>query len=233
MSNADVSLFKFPQSEWEVRVVFFNGNPWFVSADVCRSLGLKRHPNGGYAYHLRTLKPEEITPISEVGVTLSGTGMQYARLVSEAGLYKLVMRSDKPEAREFQDWIAHEVLPAIRKNGGYVAGQEKMASGEMSREEFLAKAFVMAQATIAEMEQRAEAAMARAYAAERRAGDAICDLECARADIDVLAPKAAFVDEYVASKGDFTVRQSAAILGLSQTAFVAILTDREGGPCGR
>jgi|GEM_PF-6970342 Prophage antirepressor len=50
-------------------------------------------------------------------------------IISESGLYKLVMRSDKPEAREFQDWVTREVLPAIRKDGMYVAGEEKVKTG--------------------------------------------------------------------------------------------------------
>ena len=47
-------------------------------------------------------------------------------LISESGLYKLVMRSDKPEARQFQDWVTRVVLPAIRKDGGYIQGEEKV-----------------------------------------------------------------------------------------------------------
>jgi hypothetical protein len=50
--------------------------------------------------------------------------------VSESGLYKLIMRSDKPEAKDFQDWVTRVVLPAIRKDGGYVMGEEKVATGE-------------------------------------------------------------------------------------------------------
>jgi prophage antirepressor-like protein len=49
------------------------------------------------------------------------------RLISESGLYKLVLRSDKPEAKAFQDWVTRTVLPAVRKDGAYVAGEEKLA----------------------------------------------------------------------------------------------------------
>lgn len=52
-------------------------------------------------------------------------------LISESGLYKLIMRSDKPAAREFQDWVTHVVLPAIRKDGAYIMGEEKVATGEL------------------------------------------------------------------------------------------------------
>jgi len=60
-------------------------------------------------------------------------------LVSESGLYKLIMRSDKPAAKRFQDWVTREVLPALRKDGLYVMGEEKVRTGEMSLEEMTAR----------------------------------------------------------------------------------------------
>jgi len=59
--------------------------------------------------------------------------MANAKLVSESGLYKITMRSDKPEARAFQDWVTRVVLPAICKDGGYVMGEEKLATGKFTR----------------------------------------------------------------------------------------------------
>ena len=59
------------------------------------------------------------------------------KLISESGLYKLVMRSDKPEAKQFQDWVTRDVLPAIRKTGSYVAGEENF---DLSTDEGLAQA---------------------------------------------------------------------------------------------
>jgi prophage antirepressor-like protein len=64
---------------------------------------------------------------------------QRTTIISEAGLYSLIMTSRKPEAREFKRWITHTVLPSIRKNGGYVAGQGKLKTGEESPAEFLAQ----------------------------------------------------------------------------------------------
>ncbi|WP_452030449.1 BRO-N domain-containing protein [Azospirillum palustre] len=58
-----------------------------------------------------------------------GAGLQ--TLISESGLYKLVMRSDKPEARKFQDWVTRDVLPAIRKDGGYIMGEEGRGMGTL------------------------------------------------------------------------------------------------------
>lgn len=69
-------------------------------------------------------------------------------LVSESGLYKLVMRSDKPEARRFQNWVTGTVLPAIRKDGAYVMGEEKVATGEMDEDEFVLKAIGILQRKI-------------------------------------------------------------------------------------
>jgi len=60
---------------------------------------------------------------------------QKTRLVSESGLYRLIGRSDKPEARKFQDWVNGDVLPAIRKDGAYILGEEKVATGEMSEDD--------------------------------------------------------------------------------------------------
>jgi prophage antirepressor-like protein len=70
--------------------------------------------------------------MSELEVTPVGVGMTHAQLVSKSGLYKLIMRSDKPQARAFQDWVTRVVLPAIRKTGGYVVGEEKVAAGELA-----------------------------------------------------------------------------------------------------
>lgn len=63
-----------------------------------------------------------------------GSG-RLVNLISESGLYKLVMRSEKPQAKAFQDWVKKDVLPAIRKDGGYIMGEEKVATGEMSEDE--------------------------------------------------------------------------------------------------
>src|SRR5690242_610539 len=118
----EVTTFTAPAG-MNVRVVTIDGNPWFVAADVCRALGLTPH-NGSFTHHLTRLQVGEARKASrsDVEVPLRGGNLM---LVSESGLYKLVLRSDKPEAREFQDWVTREVLPSIRKHGIYVAGQEK------------------------------------------------------------------------------------------------------------
>ena len=88
-----------------------DGNPWFVAADVRQVLNMARGGKRNQMFH-----KDEQRVIRELnGVTLKGHGLS---LLSESGLYKLVMRSDKPEAKAFQDWVTRVVLPAIRKDGG-------------------------------------------------------------------------------------------------------------------
>lgn len=95
------------------------GEPWFVAADVCRSLGLKAHKtNGGFSHHLLKCEPTSEKRYQLLPTCRNGR-VRYA-IVSESGLYKLIMRSDKPEAKRFQNWVTQEVLPSIRKTGSYV-----------------------------------------------------------------------------------------------------------------
>lgn len=122
-----------------IRIVTIADQPWFVAADVCRALGFAEHPSGGYQNQLRRLADAEKQTLSRS--TLSGSGLpNRAAYVSEPGLYKLILRSDKPEAKRFQDWVTRDVLPAIRKDGGYILGEERVATGEMSEDELVAKA---------------------------------------------------------------------------------------------
>ncbi|ROM37140.1 hypothetical protein BK646_19235 [Pseudomonas protegens] len=69
--------------------------------------------------------------------------MGTAKILAESGVYKLVMRSNKPEAKAFQDWVTRVVLPAIRKDGAYVMGEEKVATGELSEDELVMRAMTI------------------------------------------------------------------------------------------
>lgn len=114
-----------------VRVVEIDGQLWFSYQDVRLVLGIC---SGGHYREMlnlvewQTLNKRGQTEFDQLFSGRSGR----ATIISESGLYKLVMRSDKPEAREFQDWVTRIVLPAIRKDGGYIAGEEKVAAGEMA-----------------------------------------------------------------------------------------------------
>lgn len=92
-----------------------NGEPWFVAKDVCDILGLENSRKA----------TAELDPDEKNTVTISDgiPGNPNKTIISEPGLYKLIMRLRKPEAKEFQRWVTHEVLPSIRKHGAYMTQQ--------------------------------------------------------------------------------------------------------------
>lgn len=102
----EMQVFKSPQFG-QVRTMIRAGEPWFVAADVCKALDI-----GNPTQALTRLDEDDVTLISNEG----GREMN---IVSEPGLYSLVLGSCKPEAKIFRRWITHEVLPSIRKHGLY------------------------------------------------------------------------------------------------------------------
>lgn len=114
--------------------------PWFIAKDICDVLGLN---NVGEA--LRALDDDEKNTIR---ISDGIAGNPNKTIISEAGFYKLVLRSRKPVAKEFQRWVTHEVLPQIRRTGGYIpindTDDEKL---------ILAKAVGIFQRTVREKDQ--------------------------------------------------------------------------------
>jgi len=107
-----------------IRVVTLNGDPWFVAADVICTLGVYIRSNGAPNTSAALLKLDKeerqtLPPTEANRIGFNGARGWGVALVSESGLYKLIMRSDKPQAKPFQDWVTKVVLPAIRKDGGY------------------------------------------------------------------------------------------------------------------
>ena len=154
-----------------------NGEPMFVAKDVCAVLELK-NPRSTLA-----LLDED-----EKGVHIVDTpgGEQQMTIVSEPGFYKLVMRSRKPEAKAFQRWVTHEVLPALRREGGYM-----VARADETPEELMARALKAADATLARVRDE------NARLTRRN---------------QVLEPKAAFFDSVMESDGLISVRAAAKVL---------------------
>lgn len=106
--SAAVELFAYDTAQ--IRVVIIAGEPWFILADLCRALGI-----GNVGNVANRLADED------KGVHQADTpgGRQTFTVVSEAGMYEVVIRSDKPEAVKFRRWITSEVLPSIRRTGQY------------------------------------------------------------------------------------------------------------------
>lgn len=109
--STDVTIFGFNNND--VRVLTDNqGEPWFVLADICKVLDLTNPTMVASRLDSDGLSTAEV--IDSMGRT------QKASTVSEAGLYEAIFMSRKEEARAFRRWVTHEVLPAIRKHGGYL-----------------------------------------------------------------------------------------------------------------
>lgn len=121
----------------EVRTVMVSGEPWFVAVDVCKALELSNP-----TVAVSRLDEDER---SKFNLGRQGEGT----IVNEAGLYSLILGSRKPEAKAFKRWITHDVIPAIRKTGGYIQGEESMSDDDL-----IARALVMAQKKIELREQQ-------------------------------------------------------------------------------
>lgn len=195
MSN--IQIFNYRSNE--VRTVEMGGEPWFVLKDVCNILGISK-----YRDTAARLDADERGSV-EVD-TLGGT--QQVIAVNESGLYHVILRSDKPEAAPFRKWVTSEVLPSIRKNGGYIAGQE-----HLTPEELMAKALLVANKTLADREAR------------------ICELTAQNSQLTVekqiMQPKAEYFDELVDRNLLTNFRETAKELGIKPKAFVAWLLEKK------
>ncbi len=94
----------------QVRVVDVNGEPWFVASDIAKALGYER-PNDAVNTHCKKVNKFSYGDMPQ--------GAQPYNIIPESDVYRLVMRSNLPDAERFQDWVVEEVLPSIRKTGGY------------------------------------------------------------------------------------------------------------------
>lgn len=179
--NAASSIIPFENEEFGVIRALRDetGEPWFVAKDVCNALGLTNTTEA-----LRGLDDDEVSNITNSEVAQNGG--RSPRIVSEPGFYKLVMRSRKPEAKAFQRWVTHEVLPSIRKRGGYM-----VEVPNETPEQTMARAILIARDTIER--QRA-------------------DIDMLAGENAVLAPKAAMADAFLDADGAYTITQASGLL---------------------
>lgn len=113
MNENEVQVWNYESSE--VRTVQVNGEPWFVLADVCKVLELSTP-----ARVAERLEKDEVSQTH----TIDRMGReQKATIINESGLYTVILRSDKPQAKPFRKWVTSEVLPSIRKHGAYMTEQ--------------------------------------------------------------------------------------------------------------
>ena len=109
----NIQIFKYENND--VRTVEQDGEPWFVLKDVCKALGI------GNSRMVVDRLDEDEKGVSQIDTP---GGLQNVSIISESGLYNVILRSDKPEAKPFRKWVTSEVLPSIRKHGAYMTPQK-------------------------------------------------------------------------------------------------------------
>jgi len=160
----------------EVRTTQIDGKVYFVATDVAKSLGYAR-PSNAVSQHCKGALKQ--------GIPTNG-GTQEMNVIPEGDIYRLVIRSELPGAEKFERWIFDEVIPSIRKTGGYIAGQESMTD-----EELLAKALLVTQKIIKEKENQ---------------------IKSLETKVEVDKPKIVFADAVSVSKTTILVGELAKIL---------------------
>lgn len=134
----DIQLFKNDQFG-EVRVIELNGEPLFCLSDVCNILGLRQGD-------VRQRLDEGVVSTQPL---LTAGGIQQANFVNEDGLYDAILDSRKQEAKQFRKWVTSEILPSIRKTGGYL-----ITSENDTPEIIMARAILVAQETIKKKDEK-------------------------------------------------------------------------------
>lgn len=164
-----------------VRIIDKGGQPWFVGKDVADILGYSNSSKAIPQHVDEEDRQKQNLPTAQNGKLVAASW-----LINESGLYSLILSSKMPKAKEFKRWVTSEVIPAIRKTGGYIAGSENMTDAEI-----MAKAVLVAQSTIQQRDQR------------------IKELE---SDVAAAKPKVLFADAVSASDSTILIGDLAKIL---------------------
>lgn len=187
-ANAMNELMIFNNPEFgEIRTIEENGKVLFCGSDVAKALGYKRPADAVTAH----CKGSVIRRLPTNG------GEQPVKFIPEGDIYRLVIKSELPGAEKFESWIFDEVLPSIRKHGGYIANQENMTP-----EELMAKALMVAQKTLADRDAR---------------------ISVLTVENQIMAPKAAYFDDLVDRNLLTGLRETAKELNVPPKQFVSFL----------
>jgi len=175
-----------------VRVVDREGNPWFIRNHVCAILG---HANPSQASARLETDEKGVLDVDTPG------GTQETAIISESGLYSLIMTSQKPEAKEFRKWVTGTVLPSIRRTGSY-----GNAGPDLTTPQGLLRLASDLTAKLIESQRRE-------VAAEQQAQTLIAENGVLGAKVERLAPRAAALDRLAARKGAECITDTAKVLG--------------------
>ena len=177
----------------KIRTMERDGAPWFVGKDVAEALGYS-DPNKAIATHIDADdKLNDKTALS--------LGQRGGWIINESGLYALVLGSKLPTAKKFKRWVTSEVIPSIRKHGGYINGQENMTP-----EELMASALLMAQKTLAERDAR---------------------ISALTVENQIMLPKADYFDQLVERNTLMNFRETAKALDVPPKKFVSFLLEKK------
>lgn len=168
----------FKNEKFEVRTSIVNNEPYFMLADVCRVLEIGNPTMAKQRLNKHGVNSTEV--IDSLG------RKQNATFINESNLYKLAFTSRKKEAEEFTEWVTSEVLPTIRKTGGYINGSEAMSDSEI-----MAKALLVAQKTIEANKEKINQLMS---------------------DNERMKPKALFADAVANSDGTILIGELAKLI---------------------
>lgn len=181
----------------QVRAFELDEAPWFVGKDVAEALGYS-NTKDALATHVDVDDKRIIQKSENATLDVPNRGLT---IINESGLYSLVLSSKMPSAEKFKRWVTSEVIPSIRKHGGYLNGQD-----ELSPEELMAKALLVAQQTLADRERR------------------ISELTVTN---QIMQPKADYFDELVDRKLLTNFRETAKQLGVKEKEFIRFLLDKK------
>lgn len=188
--NNDIQIFNY--NNREVRTVQKDGEPWFVLKDVCAILDISNHK--------MTTQRLDVDEVSQTYLIDSIGRKQEMTVINESGLYNVILRSDKPEAKPFRKWVTSEVLPSIRKHGAYMT-QEKL-------QEVLCNPDALFQIVSALKEE-----------SDKRKALEIQNSALA-VDLAIAQPKADYFDDCMARGGLMNFRDTAKLLGMRQKEFI-------------
>ena len=188
----ELKIFSNPEFG-QVRTVEMDGDAWLVGKDVAEALG--------YSDAFGALK-KHVDEEDKLVCQIDSAGQKRdATVINESGLYSLVLSSRLPTAKKFRRWVTSEVLPSIRRTGGYLAGQE-----QLSPEELMARALLVAQRTIADREAR---------------------ISSLTVENQTLLPKAEYFDELVNRNLLTNFRETAKQLGVPPKRFTEFLLEHK------
>ena len=186
----ELKIFENPEFG-EIRTIEENGKVLFCGSDIAKALGYK-NPSKALSDHCKGVT-KRYTP--------TASGKQEMNFIPEGDIYRLAAKSELSGAERFESWIFDEVLPSIRKNGGYIAGQ-----AELSPEELMARALMVAQKTLAERDAR---------------------ISALTVENQIMAPKAEYFDDLVDRNLLTSFRETAKQLEIKEKAFIAFLLEKK------